>query len=360
MTLLTIIIPFFNSSIKSEKLFSSIDLYLKDCNQSHDIEFIIVNDGSNTKERDFLIDRFKNHSFGKIKIIHQENTGPGGARNHGLSFSNSEYVWFVDSDDNIDLHVALKTLKYLKKTGTDYDFVDFKIIEKNKSRSTMSIPSGSYHNPSQTTRLEVIKNLGRIWSKIFNRSFLIKEKLEYPSYCFYEDNYLGILISIKVKRFHLSDEVAYIHQTDNQSITRQPISDRYYDRIFTAKKAYEDTVKISTKEEAEIILHKVKSIFFSLTCKKMITQRKAPTEIQNLCNAYLHFISSNHNKNTIETEKKWIKKQFLSFSENIKDVVLSDLLIIAENAKPDSIALDFFQEKRDSSWGKPIAYEYKK
>ena len=60
-------------------------------------EVIIVNDGSSNEAASWLEKLVDGNK--QIQLIHQENTGPGSARNIGVNLSKGEYVIFLDGDD---------------------------------------------------------------------------------------------------------------------------------------------------------------------------------------------------------------------------------------------------------------------
>ena len=61
------------------------------------IEIILVDDGS-TDGRGAGCDDFARRN-GRIRVIHQQNSGVSAARNAGLETAEGEYVFFLDSDD---------------------------------------------------------------------------------------------------------------------------------------------------------------------------------------------------------------------------------------------------------------------
>lgn len=86
----------------------NVEGYLKECldsicNQTLiDTEIICVDDGSSDDSLNILKEYEKRDS--RITIISQENKGLSGARNSGLKQAKGEYVYFLDSDDYIDLN----------------------------------------------------------------------------------------------------------------------------------------------------------------------------------------------------------------------------------------------------------------
>ena len=99
---ISIIIPVYN-----------VEKYLDECinsavNQTFDdIEIICVNDGST----DGSLEIIEKHASKdkRIRIISQEHKGVGSARNAGLDAAKGKYIYFMDSDDYVELN-ALKRI----------------------------------------------------------------------------------------------------------------------------------------------------------------------------------------------------------------------------------------------------------
>jgi glycosyltransferase involved in cell wall biosynthesis len=90
--LISIVIAAYNADKYIE---ASIESCLKQTH--HEIEIIIVNDGS-TDNTALIIDKYA-QTTPLIKVIHQENKGVGFARNVGNHFATSELIAVLDADD---------------------------------------------------------------------------------------------------------------------------------------------------------------------------------------------------------------------------------------------------------------------
>lgn len=89
MVFFSTIIPIYNRANLIQHTINSI-LEQENC----DTEIIVVDDGST----DGTIDKLAIYG-NKIKIIRQQNKGPGAARNLGISHAKGKYITFLDSDD---------------------------------------------------------------------------------------------------------------------------------------------------------------------------------------------------------------------------------------------------------------------
>lgn len=85
----------------------NVELYLRECLESvvhqtlREIEIICVNDGSNDGSPAILEEYEKRDK--RITVINQENGGLSAARNAGLDCARGKYIYFLDSDDYIQL-----------------------------------------------------------------------------------------------------------------------------------------------------------------------------------------------------------------------------------------------------------------
>ena len=51
----------------------------------------------------------------RFRVIHQQNAGVAAARNVGVDAAQGEWIWFVDSDDMVDMSPVRNMLEWLRK-----------------------------------------------------------------------------------------------------------------------------------------------------------------------------------------------------------------------------------------------------
>lgn len=104
----SIVTPVYNStSIMQETIDSILSQSL------YDFEWIIVNDGSDSKATLKMLDKLEKQDS-RVKIIHQENKRLAGARNTGLKHSKADFIFLIDSDDLIEPTALEKFYNFLR------------------------------------------------------------------------------------------------------------------------------------------------------------------------------------------------------------------------------------------------------
>jgi len=124
--LISIVVPCFNSGETLDRTIQSIK------NQTWiEKEIILVNDGSNDKNTLEVLKGYKNDSL--IKVINQKNKGLSSARNTGVIHSRGNYIFFLDSDDWINLNALEEFYNFLQNNkNSSYVFSDCILEGSNK------------------------------------------------------------------------------------------------------------------------------------------------------------------------------------------------------------------------------------
>lgn len=219
MIKLSIIVPFYNVEKYIEQCIRSFfnqDIPLKE------YEVICVNDCSPDNSVD-IVKRLQKEYQNLILIEHLENRKLGGARNTGLQYAKGEYIWFVDSDDMIKPNSLGLILKYVTSNNLDFlhfgwdEFNDANLIEYDK------IPSTDILTGTELFFYERFlwwKNHITAWCKVYKKSFLIENDIQFAEHIMYEDNDYALKVYSSAKRcMHISENL-YLYRVNNDSITR--------------------------------------------------------------------------------------------------------------------------------------------
>ena len=106
MPCVSVIVPLYNKSAFVRRTVESIL-----AQTVTDLEVVVVDDGS-TDDGGAIVSGIDDS---RIRLVHQENHGPGAARNKGLSLATGDYVAFLDADDEWLPSFLAVTLQHLKQ-----------------------------------------------------------------------------------------------------------------------------------------------------------------------------------------------------------------------------------------------------
>lgn len=281
--LLSIIVPFHNSHEKSRrliKILSSLD--------RQDTELVFIDDGGSIYEAELLkldADIQKCHTT----LLRQANRGPGGARNLGFRISKGDYLWFVDSDDEINIDAIDEVFQ---NSHEEFDFIDFKIKDKRGSKTTIEADIGL--NELNIDRSKISNNFGRLCTKVFSRKFWTDNAIKYPENCIFEDNALSFYLPFLTTKFFVSNTIGYIHQVDNLSVTRnREFNPRFLDRLFTAEYGVKKALELNpTHNEILDLSKKFRAIFLIKTLEYMLKMKTMPSTWQYIISRYKQNVRS--------------------------------------------------------------------
>lgn len=239
MKKISIIMPVYNVE---EYLRQSVSSLLK---QSYEkLEIILIDDGSNDasgKICDCLAAQDK-----RIVVRHQENAGPGAARNLALDIATGDYVMFCDSDDEYTPDMCLKMVSSMETNQ-----VDFAICECEFFGSS---PEGQDLSYFRVPNREIVKSNiddallrlnGVIWNKIFRRELIEKYEIRFPNTGIHEDVTFYLEYAMVSKRAHILHEKLYRYRLRQGSVTH---SDDFYERRLEANlKAWDHEVDFARR-----------------------------------------------------------------------------------------------------------------
>lgn len=126
---ISVIIPLYNKEKIIENTVESV------LNQTHsNFELIIVDDGFTDKS----VEVVNKISDERIRLIRQKNAGPSSARNKGVKNANTDWIVFLDGDDEL-LPDALEHFSFLRNNNNDIDIFDCSYIINRKGNKKIFI-----------------------------------------------------------------------------------------------------------------------------------------------------------------------------------------------------------------------------
>ncbi len=216
----SIIVPVFN-----------VELYIKRCilsvmNQKYtEIECILVDDCGTDRSMDVaneLIANYEGSVYFKV-MHHQNNRGLSAARNTGIKEATGEYLFFLDSDDELTPN-CIQSLIGISALSDNIDIICGTTDSKpyNKGYDICQF----YQTPILTGNEEIRKaSFAKwkaipisAWNKLIRSEFLRNELLYFKEGMLYEDHLWWFQCARKAQKVAFSKDVTYVHYTTPNSI----------------------------------------------------------------------------------------------------------------------------------------------
>lgn len=203
-----------------------------------DMEFILVNDASTDQSLSILLDCERAFSDKVILINSERNSGPGGARNIGLSYASGEYIGFVDSDDVPD--IAMYEKLYQRAVSGGCDMVDGLYFNEETDTLVLQTADNCTGVLDAFKRSELISGGGYLWSRIFKRELF--EGLAFRENTILEDMETLMLLFMRTRRLGTVKELVYKYCASSGSASKLSNPVRYHCAIRDAMAAIADTI----------------------------------------------------------------------------------------------------------------------
>ena len=230
----TVIIPVYQVE---EYLPACLDSVLSQTQK--EIEVICVDDES--KDRcPQILDEYAAKDD-RIRVFHLEkNMGQGNGRNIGLRNARGKYVYFLDSDDEIEPESMEELYRKAEAEELDGIFFDSRAVfeDEKLARRYASYPaerSGNYPEEAvpgmELFRLFIEQ---REWTcypqrQYWNREFLIREGIEYPVRVEHEDEVFAFCAILAAKRVRYWAKAFFIRRYRYDSVmTSAPAPKNFY------------------------------------------------------------------------------------------------------------------------------------
>lgn len=227
MPKVSIIVPVY----KTEKyLYRCVDSIL--AQTFNDWECILVDDGSPDGSGE-ICDEYAQKDA-RIRVIHKENGGPSSARNYGLDVAKAEYVWFVDSDDWIELDSLSIMYDIMEKTQADICFFELNpistiTIEKPfsfssfiDSKQKLSVYKSKSECAKAIMNLEMCGGFGWTCNKWFKKSIIDIDNLRFDQrFSIQEDHLFTLSYMLHVRSITILKTCPYFYFVREGSLLKK-------------------------------------------------------------------------------------------------------------------------------------------
>ena len=298
--LISIIVPVYN-----------VEKYLPKCLETiamqtyENIEIILVDDGS-TDGSDIICDEFAKTDK-RVIVIHQDNKGPGHARNTGQKIARGEFLMFIDADDYI--HKELVSVLYqsiCKNDQYDIAIADFK--QTSSLNEDIDLEGDNFS--TELSEEELIPMLltyapynitPNVWNKLYRRD--VVENIEWHDYRGPEDLDFNLRSFMKIRKVVWVHRILYFYVQRDTSIMHT-----------TTYKPYGDLVKILYQNLMELLPEKKK--YRHLLLKKLYRQI-ALLRCWEMENSTCNIFQTSFKKYLKDTRKEYLGNRQISISEKI-------------------------------------------
>lgn len=225
--LVSVIIPIYNVENYIESSLKSA------LNQTYpDIEFILVDDCGTDSSMSIVeaIIQLPEYSHKKVKVIkHSFNQGQSTARNTGLKHAVGEYIFFMDSDDEISDSCIEKHVLSMNDSNADFSIANIQLIGA-KSVHVKDIREDIVNVSPLQSFLQRRWNVGP-WNKLYRRDFIQNNNLQFDDGLIYEDIIWSYRAAKKAIKIALVYDRTYKYKINKSSTTRKPNTNKKIDSL---------------------------------------------------------------------------------------------------------------------------------
>ena len=166
--MITVIIPFYNGAITLNRVVESMKNQI-----FKGWELILVDDGS-TDDSATLAKEYLSDS--RIRYVFQENQGVSVARNHGAALASTEWLIFLDVDDNLEKDSLNIVIDQIRKKH-DYGYFLFGMRRIKRETIIIQVPEDGIYFPKLAGTFVIKKS---VFEEIggYDRSLKFSENTE--------------------------------------------------------------------------------------------------------------------------------------------------------------------------------------
>lgn len=265
--LISIIIPVYN-----------VEPYLQRCldsviNQTYtNLEIILVDDGS-PDNCPKICDEYAAKDE-RIIVMHKENGGLSDARNAGTEHAHGDYIYYLDSDDELPLDSIHTFIEYARIYSEAEIIVGKMYCPQNESLYNKQLFDSVYtFNSNKELRLHFWSTHNQLpvnaCNKLLSRKFFLENNLFFKKGIIHEDNLWMFLVVQKAKNVICINKNTYIRYLNPNSImTASSEEKRINSWSIILKEVFNNIDSFLFKIQFSNYLNQFNEIFFQTTVKQ--------------------------------------------------------------------------------------------
>ena len=242
-----------------------VEPYIEDClksvyNQTYgNIEVILVNDCTPDRSmqiaRDYVNMRGLSEGIEVKFLEHDINRGLSAARNTGIFAATGDYIFFLDSDDEITPNCISLLVEPLSRINYDFVIGEFKIIGSDKEYPSLELQEGEIVGNEKIFHEYCSKQFYMMaCGKLCNAEFLRKNKLYFKEGIIHEDDLWSLQVALVAESMYVVRKPSYIYKIRQGSITENEFyRDKINNLVLIIKMMNESIVAASTHSSKDIM-----------------------------------------------------------------------------------------------------------
>ena len=260
----TIIVPIYNVSAYIERCWESL------VKQTYkDLEILFIDDCGTDDSVEKLQKLIDTHPGIYCKILHHDhNRGLSAARNTGLMAATGDYVYFLDSDDDITEDCIERLVAPVMNDDVDIVVGNYRVVG-GEAHSPLLLDSGLLSSSKDVLASYAAgKWYVMAWNKLCRRDFLIDNNLFFREGLIHEDVLWTFQVACKAQSLYVCNDVTYNYNVRGASIMTSMSIERDLRVYLDVFDAIVDFVRSEQRElgveEYRIIEGKKSGIIYSL------------------------------------------------------------------------------------------------
>lgn len=208
---LSIIVPVYNVEATVGRCLHSLTLQ-----SVPDAEIIIVNDGSTDGSMDICKDFAQGRD--NVHLLSQSNQGLGAARNHGVDIANGEWLYFIDSDDELAPDTLAQVLEEGEKSQVDIVEFPYQVVKGGLRDSLVNLIGENGNYDSTTYWLSTMAwRHTYAWNKLF-RAHLFRT-VRWAEGVRFEDSFTLPLLLDQARKIRITDLGVYYYYKNEAGLS---------------------------------------------------------------------------------------------------------------------------------------------